>query len=292
MRTLARVSTAGYGALAHGAWRLKEGRMNREMNAGLGGERGEQARALMDKTWKGPVTLVQADTMVNPSTERYATVFVCFHGRVAVSWCAGDEHSFDARTGACIESSDGRMKGWRIAAWEMHRFNAMDAAKYLEAQETGGMSVYSSAAPAVGGGDQNAAKTTANTAGTSVTFIAADRLDEVISKHVREALVTHDKEREEKQAARVRETLRALTESSASSLFGSTVCDGQKLAAFLSLSRDEQRAAETYAASIVDPFDTNEKQRAYYAHRDAFVAGVLAAKSTMTKGFEPGVRIV
>ena len=101
----------------------------------------EQVRALMDRTWKGRVTIVQAETLVNPSTERYATVFVCFHGRVATSWCSGDEHTFDARTGLCIESSDGRMKGWRIAPWEMFRFNMVDAQAYIEANKTNRMSI-------------------------------------------------------------------------------------------------------------------------------------------------------
>lgn len=98
----------------------------------------EDVQAHMGQTWKGEVTIVQVETMVNPSTERYACVSVCFHGRVAVCWCGDDEHTFDARTGLCIESSDGRMKGWRIAPREMHRFNAVDAAKWLEEQNLGG----------------------------------------------------------------------------------------------------------------------------------------------------------
>lgn len=112
-----------------------------EARTNLAGSPPEDVRAHMDHTWKGTVTIVQAETMVHPSTERYAIVCVCFHGRVAVSWCSGDEHTFDARTGLCIESSDGRMKGWRIAPYEMHRFNAVDAAKWLEAEKAGGMSV-------------------------------------------------------------------------------------------------------------------------------------------------------
>lgn len=111
-----------------------------ESKLDLAGGPSEKVRTLMDATWKGPVTIVQTNVMAHPSTERYATVFVCFHGRVATSWCTGDEHTFDARTGMCIESSDGRMKGWRIALWEMHRFNSVDAQKYLDAQEVGGMS--------------------------------------------------------------------------------------------------------------------------------------------------------
>jgi hypothetical protein len=116
----------------------------------------EQVRALMDRTWKGPVTIVQSEVQVHPNTERYATVFVCFSGRVAVSWCSGDEHSFDARTGLCIESSDGRMKGWRIAPWEMHRFNMVDAQAYIDANRTNRMSTGSApviaAAASMGGG--------------------------------------------------------------------------------------------------------------------------------------------
>lgn len=109
-----------------------------EERAQVAGCPSEEVRALMDRGSHGPVVITQAETMVNPSTERYADVRVCFHGRVAVSWCSNDEHTFDARTGLCIESSDGRMKGWRIAPWEMYRFDAVDAQKYLADQKASG----------------------------------------------------------------------------------------------------------------------------------------------------------
>lgn len=121
--------------------RRKEGTVEVIRRNEAAGGASEKVRALMDAKERGPVTIIQAERMANPSTERYATSNIVFAGRVAVSWCSGDEHTFDARTGACIESSDGRMKGWRIAPWEMYRFNAVDAQKYLDAREAGGMSV-------------------------------------------------------------------------------------------------------------------------------------------------------
>ena len=93
----------------------------------------EAVRDVMSR-WQGPVDLVRADAQGTQCTTRYGTVFVVFDGRVAVSWCTSDEHSFDAQTGMCIESSDGRMKGWRIVPWEMHRFNAKDAEAYVKAR--------------------------------------------------------------------------------------------------------------------------------------------------------------
>jgi hypothetical protein len=93
--------------------------------------------------WAGIVEIVPRHVQSPPCITRYGTAFVRYDGRIAVNWCVGDsdEHLFDAKTGQCIESSDGRMRDWRIAPWEMHRYNAEDTRKYVAAVETGGMSV-------------------------------------------------------------------------------------------------------------------------------------------------------
>ncbi len=84
------------------------------------------------RQWEGRVELQPDLRYISTKSRRYGHVFAQDDKTITLSWRGDDEHKFLRNTGACIESSDGTMRDWHIAAHEMRRFSADAAQAYVD----------------------------------------------------------------------------------------------------------------------------------------------------------------
>lgn len=81
-----------------------------------------EARAMLD-AWNGRVCIIPTNVDSELLGVRYANAVANNGESIVVTWEAGRDHRFCRSSGLCLASSDASMADWKIAPWEMHRYN-------------------------------------------------------------------------------------------------------------------------------------------------------------------------